>query len=103
MKDKKHKIKIPKGYEVESVESYNPYDNEGNRWKETCVKFKPIEKQSNKILELIPEIKREMFYEFEIAEGHKFKMNDQLFEFVSAFYAHGGNKVKIRAKKIESR
>ena len=45
MKSKKHKVEIPEGYEVESVQEYNPYDNKGNRWKETTVKFKPIKKR----------------------------------------------------------
>jgi len=47
---KKHKVKIPKGYEVESVQSYNPCYM-GNLRKETTVKFKPIKKQLPKTWE----------------------------------------------------
>ncbi len=48
---KKHKVEIPEGYEVESVQTYDPYDNKGNRWKETTVKFKPNKKQLPKTWE----------------------------------------------------
>ena len=44
-KKKKLKVEIPEGYEVESVKSYDPYDNQGNRWKEAHIKFKPIKKE----------------------------------------------------------
>ena len=59
----KHKVKIPEGYEVESVQTHNPCYM-GNRWKETTVKFKPIKKQLPKTFKEylrnnrnIPEIK----------------------------------------------
>ena len=50
MKSKKHKVKIPEGFEVESVETYN-LCYMGNPRKETTVKFKPIKKQLPKTWE----------------------------------------------------
>ena len=44
MKNKKHKIKIPEGYEVESVVTGNIVTDEGHR-KETTIQFKPIKKE----------------------------------------------------------
>ena len=52
------------------------------------------------ILTDTPDLKREMFYEFEIDKGHEFTMNNQLFTFDSMMSV-SGDRIKIRAKKIE--
>ena len=46
---KKHKVKIPEGYEFDS-EEFNQYngpvsDDESTKWAQTTVKFKPIQKK----------------------------------------------------------
>ncbi len=60
MKSRKHKIKIPKGHEVESVITGNVITDNGQR-KETTIQFKPIEKQRISASDINgPDAKREI-------------------------------------------
>lgn len=95
MKNKKHKIKIPKGHELWSEH----YEEAPDAIHITSV-FVPKGESS---FGSLPEVKREIFYEFEIGKGDKFKMNNQLFEFDSLTLIGGSGKYRVRAKKIESR
>ncbi len=100
MKTKKHKVKIPEGYELWSQHE----DKQPDAIHITSV-FTPIKKElandfnDLKLWEALPEFERETFYEFEIEHGHRFKMNNQVLEFDSIL-SNMGRKIKIRAKLI---
>lgn len=48
---------------------------------------------------VIDKLKTEEYIEFEISPGHKFKMNDQLFEFVECLLMNSDGSIKVKAKR----